>query len=63
MPKTYKQKLLEYHLGISDDIPEEFEDYPISVSSLTIEELSDGRGDDEDDYLEAEPGYDPEPQL
>ncbi len=61
MFKTQKQKILEQYLGISDDIPEEFEGYRIAVSDLTIEELSNGRGDDEDDYLEAEPGYYPEP--
>ena len=49
MLRKYKQKLLEYHLGISDDIPEEFGDYPISVSDLTIEELSNGRGEPNDD--------------
>lgn len=61
MFKTQKQKILEQYLGISDDIPEEFEGYQIAVSDLTIEELSNGKGGDEDDYFEAEPGHDPEP--
>lgn len=63
MFKTQKQKILEQYLGITDEIPEEFEDYQIAVSDLTLEELSNGRGDDEDDYLGFEPDDYPEPEL
>lgn len=63
MFKTQKQKILEQYLGITDDIPEEYEDYQIAVSDLTLEELSNGRGDDEDDYIGFEPDNHPEPKL
>lgn len=55
--ERFLDELFEANVGSieCEDCNEDF-----FANSNTVEELSNGRGDDEDDYLEAEPSHYPE---